>query len=152
MSSISGLTVLTLSLGRINLLKENMIQAELSFCKQKNLIYTWHQATKWACCCQLSEPFAILCNEDLCLFLTQGCTSLWGDHTHWHALQCCPVTRRKNSGGSRSCETKGEAASIDPWAEDDMFLFVGWKSPRSPSSVSLTFPVFLLVLPARPPG
>lgn len=38
MSSISGLTVLALSLGRINLLKENMIQAELPFCKQKNLI------------------------------------------------------------------------------------------------------------------
>lgn len=146
MSSISELTVLTLNLGRINLLKENTIKAELPFCKQKNLIYTWYQATKWVCCCQLSESFTILCNEDLSLFLAQA----FEETTHWHVPQRCPVTRWKKQGGSRSRGTKRAAASIDPRAEGATFLFAGWKSPRSPSSASLTFPVFLLVLPAGP--
>lgn len=35
MSNISGLAVLTLGLGRSNLLKKNMIQAELPFPKEK---------------------------------------------------------------------------------------------------------------------
>lgn len=44
----------------------------------------WHEAIMGACCCQLSECSTSLCTEDLCLFLTQGCTGLWGDQ----ALTC----------------------------------------------------------------
>lgn len=109
MSSISGLTVLTLSLGRINLLKENMIEAELPFCKHKNLIYTWHQATKWVCCCQLSESLTILCNEDLCLFLAQSCTNLWGDHT----LTCAsvlPCNKVKKAGWFQVMRNKASSS------------------------------------------
>lgn len=149
MSSISGLTVLALSLGRINLLKENMIQAELPFCKQKthlhvapsnqvslllSVVRAFHNPLQWRF---VPLPYTGL-HKPLRTPHTDTC------------FKCCPVIRWKKSGGSRSCETKQAATSIDPWAEDARFLFAGWKSLRFPSSISLTFPVFLLVLPARP--
>lgn len=130
MSSISGLTVLTLGLGRINLLKENMIQAELPFCKQKNSFTRGtKQPSEFAAvsCQSLSQSFAM----KICASSLHRAAQAFEETTHWHALQCCPVTRWKKQGGSRSPETKRAAASIDPWAEDATFLFVGWKSPRS---------------------
>lgn len=131
MSSISGLTVLTLSLGRINLLKENMIEAELLFCKQKNLIYTWHQATKWACCCQLSEPFTILCDEDLCLFLAQSCISLWGDHT----LTCAsvlPCNKVKKAGWFQVMRNKASSSLYWSLSRRCHVSFCGLEKPQVP--------------------
>lgn len=104
----------------------------------------------WVCRCQLSECFTSLFTEDLCFSLTQCCTGLRGDHALTCASLLCVVIRWRKWGGSRSCETKPAAACIDPWAEDATFLFAGWKSLRCPSSPPLTFPVFPLVLPARP--
>lgn len=62
MSSISELIVLTLNLGRINLLKENMIKAELTFCKQKpSFTSGTKQPSEFAAvsCQSLSQSFAM---------------------------------------------------------------------------------------------
>lgn len=93
-----------------------------------------------------SQSFAM----KICVFSLQRAAQAFENTTHWHtALHCCPGTRWKKQGGSRSCETKRAAASIDPWAEDASFLVAG-KASGPLFSASLTFPVFLLVLPARP--
>lgn len=131
MSSISGLTVLTLSLRRINLLKESMRQAELPFCKQKNpFIHGMKQPSEFAAVsCQ--SFFTILCNENLCLFLTEGCTSLWEHHTLTYCTSLLPWYKVKKAGWFQVMWNK-ESSSFYWSLGWRCQLFGGWKSPRSP--------------------
>lgn len=112
--NISWLSVLTLGLERTNLLKENRIQAELPFPEQTS---PFKCGTKWVCCCQLSVFQCCLCTEDLCLFLTQGCTGLWRDHT----LTCTSLlscNKRKKVGWLQVVWNK---------ASSSLYWSLGWR-------------------------
>lgn len=117
MSSISGLTVLALSLGRINLLKENMIQAELPFCKQKN---SFTRGTK-----QPSELAAVSCQSlpqsfamKICAFSLHRAAQAFEDTTHWHVLQVLPCNKVKKVGWFQVMRNK---------ASSNLYWSLGWR-------------------------